>query len=192
MAKREVDVEREIQKCNKCNGWKNFEDFAKHSRMKYGIDTTCKSCILENTKKHYKENKEKIIEYQKKYYLENREYKLKYKREHYKKNREYLIEWFKEYEKNDKRILDRSIYRARRRSKIKEFKTDITADFLSNLWEKTEVCETCNKKLLNKKDAHLDHIIPLCVGGEHMKKNVRYICSSCNLQRPKDGSDINR
>jgi 5-methylcytosine-specific restriction endonuclease McrA len=37
---------------------------------------------------------------------------------------------------------------------------------------------------------HMDHIIPLGAGGAHIKVNVRMVCPSCNLNRPKDGSDV--
>lgn len=66
--------------------------------------------------------------------------------------------------------------------------TDITTEFLKNLWEKTKICELCGKTLLA--DRHLDHVLPLFVGGKHLRNNVRYICCSCNLHRPKDGSDL--
>jgi 5-methylcytosine-specific restriction endonuclease McrA len=37
---------------------------------------------------------------------------------------------------------------------------------------------------------HLDHIIPVVMGGTHTMGNVRIICRTCNLSRPKDGSDL--
>lgn len=37
---------------------------------------------------------------------------------------------------------------------------------------------------------HLDHIVPLNIGGTHTIGNVRIICLTCNLSRPKDGSDL--
>lgn len=36
----------------------------------------------------------------------------------------------------------------------------------------------------------LDHILPLNIGGTHTVGNVRIICRTCNLARPKDGSDL--
>lgn len=53
----------------------------------------------------------------------------------------------------------------------------------------------CGVNLSNKpgqpNSKHLDHIIPLnpIAGGTHTHGNVRIICASCNLKRPKDGSD---
>ena len=190
MAKREADEEKQIQKCGKCGEWKPFEEFAKHRRMAYGIDTTCKECARARADEHYKNNTEQKKEYQNQYYKEHRLEKLLYTKEYRLKNKDRLNEWSREYGKDPRRVLSRSISRARRRSKIKEFATDITAEFLSNLWEETNTCEICGKELSDKKEAHLDHILPLCIGGEHMTYNVRYICADCNLTRPKDGRDL--
>lgn len=38
--------------------------------------------------------------------------------------------------------------------------------------------------------AHTDHIHPLNMGGKHTASNVRIICATCNLRRPKDGRDV--
>lgn len=37
---------------------------------------------------------------------------------------------------------------------------------------------------------HLDHVIPLSVGGLHTLENVRVVCRDCNQRRPSDGSDV--
>ncbi|MBK7447847.1 MAG: HNH endonuclease, partial [Ignavibacteria bacterium] len=65
--------------------------------------------------------------------------------------------------------------------------TDIDSKWLKKLYEDTNICEVCNRKM---KDKSIDHILPLNVGGLHIKSNVRIICLKCNLQRPKNGSDI--
>jgi len=205
MAKREANEEKQIQKCNKCGEWKSFEEFPKHKNMKYGIDTTCKECTRERVKKHleenreekkkylnnyYKENKKDIKIKQKEYYIKNREAIRKYWKKYYKEHKEEKKEYLRKYYKTPEGQSAHTASRAKRRSKIKSFNTDITAEFLTNLWEETHTCEVCGKELIDKKDAHLDHIVPLCIGGEHMGYNVRYICSQCNLKRPKDGSDL--
>ena len=59
---------------------------------------------------------------------------------------------------------------------------------------KARKCPLCGDRLTGKrgmpKSKHLDHIIPICVGGTHTHGNVRIICADCNLRRPKDGSDV--
>lgn len=58
---------------------------------------------------------------------------------------------------------------------------------------KAKCCPLCVVKLVNQPylsaSKELDHIIPRGVGGTHTHGNVRIICRSCNVRRPKDGSD---
>lgn len=58
---------------------------------------------------------------------------------------------------------------------------------------KAKCCPLCAVKLVNQPylpaSKELDHIVPQGVGGTHTHGNVRIICRSCNLRRPKDGSD---
>lgn len=72
--------------------------------------------------------------------------------------------------------------------------TDITPEYERALRKRTRRCPicrawmTCSPGKPNSK--HLDHIIPLVIHGTHTVGNVRIICRSCNLSRPKDGSDL--
>lgn len=97
------------------------------------------------------------------------------------------------YEKNQKyraTINGRAVnsnYLSRRRLHIKRHESDITTEFLRELWVKTTHCELClvemeiNGKYPNGKQ--LDHITLLSHGGLHIRSNVRYICARCNITR---------
>lgn len=78
--------------------------------------------------------------------------------------------------------------------RVRYAQTDITKEWLMELWRNTEVCVVCGSILdasgKYPRGKHLDHIVPINVGGLHMMNNVRYICAQCNLERPKDGSDV--
>lgn len=54
-------------------------------------------------------------------------------------------------------------------------------------------CPLCRVRLINEPympaSKELDHIVPLNQGGAHSIWNVRIICRTCNVRRPKDGSD---
>lgn len=58
---------------------------------------------------------------------------------------------------------------------------------------RTRKCKICGIFLTGKpgkpNSKQLDHIIPINIGGTHTHGNVRIICRTCNLARPKDGSD---
>lgn len=72
--------------------------------------------------------------------------------------------------------------------------TDITAKYERELRRRTLRCGPCGIWMTSKPDQpnskHLDHIVPICMGGTHTMGNVRIICRTCNLTRPKDGSDV--
>lgn len=103
-----------------------------------------------------------------------------------KKRKEYIKEYMKVYSKTDK--YKGVVRNARHKRRAKTKQTDITTKFLIDLKQNTSHCEICGKKL--KDNIHLDHIIPLNIGGTHTRLNVRYVHAKCNLQRPKNGSDI--
>ena len=185
--KREIDLEKGIQKCNKCNEWKPLDDFTNHKRMKYGKDTTCLSCSLEKSKKY--KNPEKKSKYDKLYYEENKKEKIKYAEEYRKKNRGKINEWQNHYSKTPVRKQKKAIYNSKRRAIImsQETYTDITTEYLLELKKETIFCEECgcllNDIAIHPQQYNLDHIIPLSKGGTHTKNNVRYICRICNIKK---------
>lgn len=63
--------------------------------------------------------------------------------------------------------------------------TDITSDFLRELWDKTSYCIFCGCFLTEARE--LDHIIPLSIPNSvgHVQTNVRYICKPCNVMKSK-------
>lgn len=72
--------------------------------------------------------------------------------------------------------------------------TDITAEYERNLRANARTCPLCGIRMTAEpgrpNSKQLDHIIPIVVGGTHTMGNVRIICRTCNLTRPKDGSDL--
>jgi hypothetical protein len=72
--------------------------------------------------------------------------------------------------------------------------TDITAAFERQLRKQAQCCPLCATRLTDAphhpNSKNLDHIVPICMGGTHTMGNVRIICRTCNLTRPKDGSDV--
>jgi hypothetical protein len=98
----------------------------------------------------------------------------------------------KTYRLSDKGKAVKNNYKHKRRAKTKI--SDIITDWLKDLKSTTTTCELCqcimNTIYRDKNSKHLDHRTPLNIGGTHTMSNVRYICQTCNLKRPKDGSDI--
>lgn len=80
----------------------------------------------------------------------------------------------------------------RRRTQLRF--TDITADYERALRKRAGRCPLCSVWMTSRpghpNSKHLDHIIPIAIGGTHTVGNVRIICRTCNLTRPTDGSDL--
>jgi 5-methylcytosine-specific restriction endonuclease McrA len=81
----------------------------------------------------------------------------------------------------------------RRRVKCRAEFDEVTADFERNLRTQTRRCPLCKVWMTSKpylpNSKELDHIVPRNAGGTHTLGNVRIICRTCNIGRPKDGSD---
>lgn len=70
----------------------------------------------------------------------------------------------------------------------------VTAALVRDLLAQAKSCPICRKRLSEKRGhpqkKHLDHVVPLAVGGAHTTGNVRVICATCNLSRPRNASDV--
>lgn len=159
--------------CKKCRKEKKLSEFYKRRDSADGYRYRCKECIKECNKNHG----EGYLKYQKEYRENNREEYLKYQ---------------KEYKKTKKGKASYRNTRHKRRAAYRE--TDIITDWLAGLKKSSIYCLLCGVEMndINNdpKQAQLDHIIPLNVGGRHIMENVRFICRECNLERPKNGSDV--
>jgi 5-methylcytosine-specific restriction endonuclease McrA len=82
---------------------------------------------------------------------------------------------------------------AQRRGAKTQGPIDVTLSHEAHLMAAARRCPICKTKLVAAPylpaSKELDHIIPLHAGGTHTIGNVRIVCRSCNVRRPKDGSD---
>jgi hypothetical protein len=86
--------------------------------------------------------------------------------------------------------------RQRRKTHTRKAKTryaDFTPAQERDLRSKVKRCPLCRIRMVDEPyvpaSKELDHMIPLNMGGTHTTGNVRIICRTCNIRRPKDGSD---
>jgi len=192
--------------CKKCNTSKNLDEFSKHSGMSDGHLNTCKVCKSEYDKKRREEKKDEINKKQRESYDNNIESRreanrnsyARYKKKRLEKAKEYRDshkEYYKDYfVKHHQKMKDDEDYNLKRRLvkyKYRERKFDLS-DGTVTVYELKELrvsqqdkCGYCNVELssLASKDVHLDHIVPLSLGGEHSINNLVYTCASCNLRK---------
>ena len=50
------------------------------------------------------------------------------------------------------------------------------------LWNNEHVCKECGKEPPEIK-LHIDHIIPVSLGGKSDSKNLQFLCNECNLKK---------
>lgn len=92
---------------------------------------------------------------------------------------------------------DPAMQKARRRNRDhvrRSAVSDITAAQELSMRSVARKCPLCGVRLTDTPNLpnskHLDHILPIGVGGTHTHGNVRIICLACNVRRPRDGSDF--
>lgn len=91
-----------------------------------------------------------------------------------------------QYAKNPDRFKD---YNAKRRARKKEVTVEPVSRYL--VWLKAfRKCHICNK-VVGFYAMHLDHVVPLCKGGEHSYANCRPAHAPCNLKKgTKDAESV--
>jgi len=122
----------------------------------------CKVCASN----YYQKNKEKQKKYQSEYWLNNSERILETKRKYRAKN------------KDKKRI-----YRQNRRCRESGGKNKLPSSLIEKLisLQKGRCACGCNELLAN--DFHVDHIMPLALGGLNVPTNIQLLKKRCNLRK---------
>jgi 5-methylcytosine-specific restriction endonuclease McrA len=191
------------KKCSKCKEIKFFAEFSKCKSNKDGYQSFCKGCmkasklkirdhISDYQREYYKNNKDKrreyieankdrISEYNRKRNDVNRDNKSKNRKIYYQENRDYEIAYSREYQKlNPQKYL---AHNAKRRALKKSTSTN-------DPWELQQIAlfyGDCPE------DHHVDHIVPLHLGGRHELANLQHLEDRMNLSKhakhPDDWDD---
>lgn len=130
--------------------------------------------VLETLKKYRGNNGAKIAAYRKSKELERLEYNRRYREE----NRERMVEYRREWSRNnpDSRKVAFHNRRARKlsagRHTVEEIKRILAAQ--------AYCCANCEESI-SAGDRHLDHWMPLYLGGSNTAENLQWLCVACNL-----------
>ena len=197
--------------CKKCNEVKPFSAFHKRKVDKSGVQSKCKECVKTYRKTYRENNKEKIMIYRKTYnethkgerrvydkayskiYYETHTEEIRAKNKaHYEAHREHHNAYSRAYaeaHKEDRRVYNRA-YRQTHREKInaKDAKREAikrqailpTTDneLIINLYkQRVDMTEERGEQY------HVDHIIPLSIGGAHHQDNLRVITATENMEK---------
>jgi len=78
-----------------------------------------------------------------------------------------------------------TLYEAVKRKLEMHYREPITyGDYLKLLWNTPHCCAKCGKEPPQVK-LHIDHIIPVALGGKSKRHNIQFLCAECNLKKSK-------
>lgn len=180
--------------CNKCKIEKPKNEFDKHSAKKDGLQHQCKICRSE----HRAKNAKSISDYQKAYRIsrpgERSRQQMRYAARNPEKvarTPEQLAETRRRYKaKNPEKISEQR--RNRRALKLSAEGKHTADDVLSIFKSQCGLCANCRTELSTSghDKYHVDHIMPLALGGSNWPKNLQCLCPKCNMSKGAKHPDI--
>lgn len=143
------------------------------------------------------------VEYQRIYREENKESIAAAKLVHYLANKDRYDQWRLDYigRKGDQiRVMKRRYvlanrisirdyqrcYQNARRAKVSENGGSFTVDDVNRLYLSQKAkCASCTKKLKTegKDKFHIDHVMPIALGGSSFPENLQLLCPGCNRRK---------
>lgn len=178
----------------------------KSSRLKSGYSTLCRSCSSDISKKNYTKNKDKILAKNKAWSVANKEKLSAIAKAWVQKNRDkvnrYAKTWreknlyaAREYRKENPEKVKAGIaqwraanpgakhaYSQNRRARKVLAGGKLSRNLAEKLYKLQRGKCACCGELLGD-DYHLDHIMPLALGGSNTDDNMQLLRAICNRQK---------
>ena len=192
--------------CTKCGIDKPLNDYYNHKRRKDGKEATCKKCRSKNSRKNYEANRELRLIQSRAWYEMNRERKTATTRAWTEANLEHhraaTRQWYKaNKERHDAnrrawrkanpertRIHRQKYYKAnseRQKANVYARRARL-AHAVPQRWKRSlcpdHLCYWCGTTL-TPETTHIDHIMPISLGGQDTPDNTANTCASCNLTK---------
>jgi 5-methylcytosine-specific restriction endonuclease McrA len=179
--------------CLICNQLKSLTDFHQHKTAKDKLKSSCKICSNIASKEYRLKNKHRLdnpdckvmIAARGLRYRENNKDKVKARKAAYRNNNKELIKikdaiYGAKYHKSHPWAVR---IRVNRRRVLKDINGGILSkNIIPKLFKLQKgLCPCCKESLSNA--YHLDHIIPLYLGGTNSDDNVQLLRATCNLQK---------
>ena len=178
------------KRCTKCGAVKKIYLFNRNSQAKDGCTSQCKTCQANNAHKSYAKNKHKRN--YKKYYQEHKEQKQAQSRQYYQEHKEELKAKHAKYRATakGKRVMTKA---HAKRAKLLKANVGIpyTREMVINrdcLGGTEPICYLCGKPITGT--PHLDHVMPVVMGGKDCFTNIACVHDVCNLSKSKDAREI--
>lgn len=175
------ETERDSQgKCKPCRAIYNSKNRDKLNSASARYREKNREKLNEMARLYHAKNRDRNNQANAKYKKDNREKILAYHNAYYSKNREKLIANQISYfaANPDKRRIHEENRRARKVSNGGKISIDIVEKLF--LLQKGK-CACCGKPLGN--NYHLDHIMPISLGGANVDSNIQLLRAKCNMEK---------
>lgn len=178
--------------CSKCGIEKNTSEFYPDNRIKCGLKAACKECRKIADRSRYTDGGNQINASQVEYYRLKRESILAYAKEYRLKNADLIKTKAKEYRaKNPDR---NRLYCASHKKEVcanvqnREAKKRANGGVLSKglaqkLFKLQRGKCACGCKQSIGDNYHLDHIMPIALGGFNTDENIQLLRATCNQEK---------
>lgn len=154
---------------------KNHSSIIESQRKSYFLN---KEARLKKAKDYVSRNKDKVADRQKRYYSLNAASAKKRAKEWFENNKERAKARASKYYKNNPEVFHNSRVVRRERESTGRLSGGLVSKLL--ILQKG-LCPCCKKPLGD--DYHVDHIIPLALGGKNEDRNIQLLRGSCNMQK---------
>ena len=162
--------------CSKCKIEKPGSEFSKCAAKKDGLHPHCKPCVV-----NYRvENRDLLREKRAEHYAANKDYYAAYRSARLERYASFSAVY---RAANQEKIVTKN--RNRRAMKSKAEGRHAAADIRAIFSAQSGLCANCQTKLFKsgKQKYHVDHIMPLALGGSNWPTNLQCLCPSCNLSK---------
>lgn len=196
-----------MKTCNRCKELKSKIEFHKKTKSKNGLSSSCKKCCQFYGKEYRLLNKEILAINKRKYVLANPEKKYEANKKWANENPEKAAYAAKKYNLNngkEKKAIYNKKYRKnnltklaaksnrRRALKLNAGGTYTVLDINTLLVNQDSKCVYCKTKLIleGKGKYHVDHKMPLFLGGSNYPDNLQLLCPFCNHSKGYKHPDV--
>lgn len=150
--------------CGKCKQSKPVSAFNRRSKLSNALKSYCKKCSSKYNSKSFCNKVSNHI----------------YRENNLEKEKARVSKW--KVNNREKVNLYQRTANHKRRSYIREIKEGFTVAQINSLFtSQHEKCVLCGKSIKDK--FHIDHIMPIALGGGNTIKNIQLLCPPCNLHK---------
>lgn len=177
---RNVKGKAAVKVCTKCGETKPVAEFHMQAQKRDGLQPYCKACMKIASAAYRAANSDKEKARHAKWYAENRDKvkasAAKWRSVNPDKVKEQNAKWHAENPEA------RRIHEHNRRARKIEAGGSLSAGLADRLFDlQRGKCACCGKPL--GKTYHMDHIMPLSLGGTNDGDNIQLLRAKCNLQK---------